>query len=873
MLSSVPLFLLTSTNFSINNSSFLGVNSYIDIVFSVYESFLIGKKLKFLNFGSMIFEMSKTNMDLSASFFINTNKIKGNKLIKCQYCIIIEIYLIYLLAFNNDVRSPIVLFNCDFVNISYNIIKSNSGDKGGVIYSQFTNLSIIINYFINNTANFGGCIYYETNHLSINEWILYNNSFINSSATSAGGAFYWVYKSPYFELLNNFINNSAITGNDYSSDPLYLKFINNSNIFLIQNHYIPSQLVNFTFLLKDYYNQTIQYDTEIYAILQLFQINNIIPGTSFSFEGNTLIKLYEGYFNFSLLINVYPYSNFSLALKTDAIKDIDPNIYQYQNPSFYSLQNGYYYLLNFSSSECPLGYIFDKTYSSCTMCQTGKYSLNKEDKFCHDCPNNAICEKNGSFVDINPGYWRSGYLSINFYKCFRESACLGGDICKLNYEGRMCDNCILNENSQYFKGKNGVCESCKESLISSLGFIFYALVIFIYTSYIIRVNIKQVSIKSQTHQINITNVFFKILADYFQIISCLMNILSDWQDGFFSDLMIYIPNIVNIQGLLYPVDCWIYKIGTSDISIVYKRILLISLFSCISPFFFTLIWIIYSKIVSKSFSYQNSRKKLKISILIMCFLYQPTIINIYFFYQNCYEIDGKTYMKLDLNEICWKNNHIFFYEILILPFLCIWMFILPAILFLMMKTNIVKRRRSSFAKNKPEFHINVELKFFKEGYKNYTYYWEFVLLLKKYLFIIFTVFVIDTNSQYNFLICNWISFVFLFLQSFYQPYLQNSLNMLSLFSHFVIYSTTLILLMMTSFIRYDNVKFLLIYVIFTINSGFLIFWGILLFYLKKQNIYENIKKLKNFKGLLGNTDDKTANYQSDNNSGIFSVKA
>lgn len=109
------------------------------------------------------------------------------------------------------------------------------------------------------------------------------------------------------------------------------------------------------------------------------------------------------------------------------------------------------------------------------MCQKGKYSLSANDSSCHDCPMNANCSENGSFINVYPGYWRLNYFSTKIYKCKNVESCLGGDKCRFGYEGPLCDTCLINSKNQFYKGNDLQCYSCEDATLS---YIFLGLVKF-----------------------------------------------------------------------------------------------------------------------------------------------------------------------------------------------------------------------------------------------------------------------------------------------------------------------------------------------------------------------------------------------------------
>ena len=118
--------------------------------------------------------------------------------------------------------------------------------------------------------------------------------------------------------------------------------------------------------------------------------------------------------------------------------------------------------------------MLDYDSNSCSQCSSGEYSFNSTEYFCHKCPDNTICDSNGSFIDVMPGYWRSDYYSTLIIECFLPDACLGKE-CRDGYEGPLCDTCITNEQAGQYKSLQSGCSKCQEVLTS---YILMGIVIF-----------------------------------------------------------------------------------------------------------------------------------------------------------------------------------------------------------------------------------------------------------------------------------------------------------------------------------------------------------------------------------------------------------
>ena len=128
----------------------------------------------------------------------------------------------------------------------------------------------------------------------------------------------------------------------------------------------------------------------------------------------------------------------------------------------------------------------DFTYNECNQCPNGEYSLDQKDGYCSKCPNNAECDYNGSYINVNPGYWRSDYFSTNIIECFISDACLGNS-CQNGYEGPLCDTCVVNSNVSYFKAPQLGCKACQGeissfiimSIVIQIKYAFFLFILFI----------------------------------------------------------------------------------------------------------------------------------------------------------------------------------------------------------------------------------------------------------------------------------------------------------------------------------------------------------------------------------------------------------
>jgi hypothetical protein len=110
----------------------------------------------------------------------------------------------------------------------------------------------------------------------------------------------------------------------------------------------------------------------------------------------------------------------------------------------------------------------------CSTCTTGTYSVKWNQTNCQTCPNNAACE--GERISLNSGYWRIDANSTDIMECPNEDACLGGYNpqnkhpvnCAAGYQGLLCNECIIDGETQYERISDNQCSKCPDPTMNLL---------------------------------------------------------------------------------------------------------------------------------------------------------------------------------------------------------------------------------------------------------------------------------------------------------------------------------------------------------------------------------------------------------------------
>ena len=106
----------------------------------------------------------------------------------------------------------------------------NKAENAGAIYASNHVMEIRNWTFESNRADggHGGSLYLGCPSYDYCEYDVYNNTFINNTATIDGGAVKWTDIQPSNFTKNTYQNNSALYGNETASFPTTLQRIDNS---------------------------------------------------------------------------------------------------------------------------------------------------------------------------------------------------------------------------------------------------------------------------------------------------------------------------------------------------------------------------------------------------------------------------------------------------------------------------------------------------------------------------------------------------------------------------------------------------------------------------------------------------------------------
>eukprot|EP00347_Sterkiella_histriomuscorum_P022241 403331176 len=659
-----------------------------------------------------------------------------------------------------------------------------------------------------------------------------SNVFQNNSAEHDGGAIIWTGNRFQYDPTTKFIDNKAQYGANIANyaKSLMIQFINNNDpIFPMSN--------NTKFYRSDQMIQSID-DTQSTVRRLLKEINSgkrlenlykfdiakglgrnmqstktgqnildfkgIVSGMGFSFivyildqddnlytsdtssvailkslTEDVVVQNFEanakfGVYNFpNVIVNLEPGINAQLELEIEDMITYANSVSFIKEP----------FKINILTRPCQVGekYTIDK---SCIVCPTGEYLYQapKSIVTCQKCDPNAICY--GLYkVAPKPGYWRSSNTSTNFIKCPNSFACLGGNEydpignCSEGFKGVMCGNCMpgFKKASDF---KCTICPSQGANAVQFTGLIIFAILV---CSFLVRS-----TINSADKEKPLYTVYMKIMTNHFQMVSAISSIDFNWPKEI-EDLQSGQSSVSNFSDSLFSFDCFLQQSGNPDDSdtLYLQKLIFFALMPLILAIFSVAFWVILGLIKR---NVTQIRDKLISTMVILLFLVHPTIAKILFQAFNCIEVDGINRLKSNIDMVCYKDQHMIYLFVVVIPGIIIWVIGIPLASLVMLLRNREKIMRVgkydelSQSDKYQIIHLKMKYGFFFNGYKLGTFFWEVIILYRKISIVMVSVFFSVVSAEAQVLVVILIIVVSLLLQIKYKPFYTDELNKMELFS-------------------------------------------------------------------------------------------
>lgn len=684
----------------------------------------------------------------------------------------------------------VTIWNCTFRNI-------HSRQNGGVIYSDYSNplkvmannvgpalMSIYESLFSNTSSGqAGGALYLAEGNLFSGDMILdhttagssgggaeivcnslltnhtcdytFNYTIFNYSTAGFGGAIHYDNIEPI--LKNVTYNHLSIKyyGLELAGVPAFFKpiaMMDQPKGITIDNLIRPNPNETFDLSSGAKIERTMKYvifDSQ--GQLVTAPLDNTcrvsIDQNGVTVQGNTIAKITEGecYFDEISIISK-PGTLFNMSVSTSAINyaNPEPNLSVQPDPVRYDVL----------MVTCPVGSILIN--NVCNKCPAGYYSFDNTETFCHPCRGGMICS-GGSDVTMEPGFWRKDNTSDDVYACSLAENCLGQSdigICKEGHQGRLCGVCL----DTWFKNGEFSCTQCQSKTqalifgIANLCGLCLFLVVIVW-----------LSVKSADKEAKTTSVLLRILLNFVQEIVILRNLDLKWPiqiSSFFTGM----KQTGNVNYALISYSCMYGKTGSGEDTIFNDQ--QVVLYLPLALFFLCAVfWGIFT-VVKRDRKFLTCHLVMTISVVHTTFLMH--IFNTNLNMISCAKMEHGTYWLLyDLRVQCWVGRHMNYVIWYTIPSMFIWCIVLPVGMVVLL---VKYKSKLKTPDNKVRFS------FLCKGYKNQLFFWQFLIIFKKYFILIESVLFSQENPALPAIAVLLCLLIYIILQIYFKPYLKGSLN-------------------------------------------------------------------------------------------------
>jgi len=723
---------------------------------------------------------------------------------------------------------------------STNFLGNSASIMGGSIFLRREDLFVNNSKFNASQAKYGGALYYSgIKNISSGDVGFENTIFDSNCAQILGGAMVLLLPFGVADNMTNSTSLKLINNTDPRNQPIVTEKLSYFHFSLSQ--ILPGEE---KIDRNDKNLHEMMADESRLKLLQSFDTSyNSPPGFNLSIKSGhplDLILTIQIYDEKKRLADFIHEGGINIDIKMNETDGLKLQAYLEKSPITISFQNATAYIknrlvifsqprtstilrfrelngdLNFFSDnnltinqiiqvefrDCDLGDAYNPTTTACVTCPEGSYSLSDpyKNQYCTPCNDQVAFCFGGINIAPRPGFWRYNLTFDKILACPISQACAGGSRddkgqsqgeCNFPYEGNLCNQCTTgfakdSSSQKCVKCQGNVFYYVKAALflIAQLCMTFFALI-----SSLKKIGATESATKIQTDSVIQTNLdkqeafnssVLRTAFSYLQICGIIAQLDIAWPDWVLETIS-YINGVSpGGQGGFSP-SCIMKLFRDNDIDVYFIQLVI----TLIKPFLYWIslacLYLFYLVCTRKlSQSYQKLRKNLKVFFLIPAYMCQPSIIQATFTLFRCENFssdESPVYFLLDQTEVqCWTKFHILWSMFIGLPNLILWTIVLPLLLLKIISKDTKQTKGSS--------QKDFEYSFIYTGLKHQKFFWEFVIMIRKVLFIIILVFfnMISDETQV-FAIFGLLS-LFAYIQYKFSPFEDRRLNFLELFSLF-----------------------------------------------------------------------------------------
>lgn len=678
---------------------------------------------------------TQSALDLTTSNFLKGSKISALCIEDSETSIASSTFS----EFNNTLAA--LSFKSSFVSIKNSKVFQNSCQgEGGGINSENSNVTLINSSVYGNQALKGGGIFFRSPSCAGCTLNLFNLSKIFNNSAEQGGGVQWFDSIPNIKS-SSVHKNSALYGPDFASAGLklstkYSRQLRSVDFDYEINSVSPGQafLGSLNIGVYDFYDDLVSVDNS-----SKLRIEPIEEFSGLELGGSLIYTAKNGVFYITGFI---PYGMPGSRYVFNGISDLPySDLLGYQNSTFVQI----------SFRNCGKGEKIET--NACRPCPELQYTY-EASKTCKTCPVGGICP-GGSALYPGPGYYKPTPDSEKLYKCAQKEACKGNltgnnSICATGYTGVKCGVC----EKGFLMSPLGYCEKCSDININ-IGLILATLASLAFCSYMLSSSVLQSALDYKQYY----TAYIKLLMDFLHTGTMIAALNLNWPDYVQTFLNVFKYPGTSIEFVL-STECFINETDENytENSYYYRLAAVISL-----PFVIYLI----SAIVWLGFGFLNEtylylKRELFLTFFSVFYIFYPNIINMCFSHYVCEDVEGFGEVLISNPGVqCWNSRHKKYSLMFALPGAIIWGLTIPFLCLVV----ILKRRR--YLNN---IENSVSFGFYLIGYRKTKFYWEFLIIFRKFVFIILINYLNLVSNTVQGLVILFALFFFLLIQYENNPF-------------------------------------------------------------------------------------------------------
>mmetsp|Transcript_17203 Transcript_17203/g.12286 ORF Transcript_17203/g.12286 Transcript_17203/m.12286 type:complete len:422 (+) Transcript_17203:512-1777(+) len=276
---------------------------------------------------------------------------------------------------------------------------------------------------------------------------------------------------------------------------------------------------------------------------------------------------------------------------------------------------------------------------------------------------------------------------------------------------------------------------------------------------------------------NVTSIYLKILMNHLQLILLTASFNFKWPAQV-EELLAAPEPISQMSSQIFSIDCFIdtrdmnstSETDDSKFAIYYIKLMMMAVLPFLILLASFLIWLLIVRITKQM---HNLSARVVASFIIVLFLVHPDIVKYMISIFNCYNVDGEYRVFDNMSIVCYQGNFNLYAFGVGLPGILIWGLGIPLFIYLLLKQ---VRTKLHLLATKEKYG------FLYRGYKKQFYYWESVIMYRKFILVFIQVFVQAYGVITQALVVYMLLIIFLSVNTKKKPFVSLALNDLETYS-------------------------------------------------------------------------------------------